>query len=450
VIVLVGISHHTAPIDKREQLALSEEAAKLMLDQLLGGQDVGEALVLSTCNRVEVVAAPRQGVAFDGERLLDFTSSVLSARHPELTPYLYRRAGTEAVHHLFRVASSLDSLVLGEAQILGQLKSAFDTARDHGALGPKLTRTLTHAIRTAKRVRTTTQIGAGQVSVPSVAVELAAHIFGSLEGKVAALIGSGDMGESVAKLLRQEGTRTIVVGRNPERLAELARTMSAEARTLDQLEATLVDADVVVSTTAAPVPIISRELVARVMKKRRGRSIFLIDLAVPRDVEASADHLDNVYLYNVDDFSQVVQNSMSSRQKEAERAESIVLAEASIFDRTSSAEQVVPVIVSLRQRLRSVLDAELERSLNGKLKHLSDADRKSLSKMLDASLNKMLHVPSARLKEIAADPDERGDSLQVAMATLDDLFGLSGGAESEGSGVREAPQTQESGRSQSR
>lgn len=424
MIVLVGLSHRTAPIEKREQLAVSDEAVEGMLRDLLSGDGVGEAMVLSTCNRVEVIAAAAAGTNFDMDRLLHHTASVLSQRHPEMDDYLYRYAGGDAVRHIFRVASSLDSMVVGEPQILGQLKAAYERARDQGALGPRLTRTLTHAIRTAKRVRTSTHLGEGQVSVPSVAVELARQIFGTLERKVVALVGSGDMGETVAEILKAEGAQTIVVGRNPDRVTALAHRMNGEGRSMDQLARTLSEADVVVTTTAAPHPIIDRAIVQRALKQRKGRSLFLIDLAVPRDVAADVGKLDNVYLYNVDDFSELVNRSLSSRQQEAQRAEEIVLVEADTFDRLSNMEQVTPVVVALRQRLRSVLDAELDRSLSGKLKHLSQQDREALSKMLESGLNKMLHAPTAKLKELATDSEDGGEALETAMMVLDELFDL--------------------------
>jgi glutamyl-tRNA reductase len=340
-----------------------------------------------------------------------------------VTGHLYTHTGGDAVRHLFRVAASLDSLVLGEPQILGQVKDAYDLARESGTVGTVLHRLIPRAIRAAKRVRSETTIGAGQVSVPSVAVDLARQIFGDLSRHRAALVGSGEMGEAVAKLLRQGGSRLFVLGRNQERVGEIARAIDGEPRGLHELRATLAEADVVVTTTSAPGFVVDAETVAWARKARRGRSLFFIDLAVPRDVDPSVGALDGVFLYNVDDLSSVVAESFASRRREAEHAERIVREEAESYERWADAEQATPTIVALRERLGGILLAEVDRSLSGKLRHLGGEERAALAVMVDAALNKMLHSASTRLRALASEPASRTE-LEQAASALRDLFEL--------------------------
>jgi len=303
------------------------------------------------------------------------------------------------------------------------VKDAYDLAREAGTVGSVLHRLIPRAIRSAKRVRSETTIGAGQVSVPSVAVDLARQIFGDLSQHRAALVGSGEMGETVAKLLRHAGSRLFVLGRNAERVGAIASAIDGEPRTLHDLRATLLEADVVVTTTSAPGFVVDAEMVQWARKARRGRSLFFIDLAVPRDVDPAAGALDGVFLYNVDDLSSVVAESFASRRREAEHAERIVLEETESYDRWAESEQATPTIVALRERLGGILAAEVERSLSGKLRHLGREERSALSLMVDAALNKMLHAASTRLRALAADPASRAD-LDQAAGALRDLFEL--------------------------
>lgn len=425
MMVVVGVSHHTAPIEVRERAALSSDAVDEILSHLREQSEVGEAFIVSTCNRVEIVAAPRG--AGDNPLLLEqalrTVESALVQRAPAVRDHLYRRSGAEAVRHLFRVASSLDSLVLGEPQILGQVKSAFDVARKQGTIGSQLHRAMTHALRAAKRVRSETTVGAGQVSVPSVSVDLARQIFGELRGHKAALIGSGQMGETAAKLLVHEGASLQVVGRNQARVSELAAQLGATGVALDKLPEVLAEVDVVVTTTSAAHYVVNWDDVKAAKKKRRGRSLFLIDLAVPRDVDPRVDSLDGVFLYNVDDLAQIVAQTLSSRQREATRAEQIVEEEARTFERGLSAQQVTPVVVALRRRVESTLQAELERTLRTRLKHLNDADREALGRMVEAAVNKLLHAPTKHLRALATD-EERAYDLEASVALVADLFEL--------------------------
>ncbi len=425
MIVVVGVSHHTAPIELREQAALSIEAEQDLLVELTTGPFVAELFVVSTCNRVELIAVPTALTHEAVESCREACSNALLARAPALSGHLYSHAGVAGVRHLVQVAASLDSLVVGEPQILGQLKQGFERARDQGTVGPTLHRAFARAVRGAKRIRTETQIGSGQVSVPSIAVQLATQIFGELRGHRAVLLGSGEMGQTVARLLGEAGAKLTVVGRNRERVAAIAGELGAEGRPLTDLEAVLREADVVVTSTSAREALVTKALVAPLRKARKGRNLFFIDLAVPRDVEASVGELDGVFLYNIDDLSGVALESAEVRRKEAERAESLVDETVRDFQRWAEGEQATPVIKALRAKLRAALEIELEKSLKGRLRDLDAEQRVALVKLLDSSLNRMLHVPTVRLREQAIgqgtlDADDLGSSLRQAFG-LDDL-----------------------------
>lgn len=428
MIVVVGLSHRTAPIAVREAIALPADAVPELLRELCAQPAVGEAMIVSTCNRVELVAAGKAPDA-DLSSLSAACTEALCLRAPAIREHLYQLSAGAAVRHLFRVAASLDSLVLGEPQILGQLKQAYDVARATRALGPILHRTLPRAIRVAKRVRTETSIGSGQVSVPSVAVDLARQIFGEFTGRFVMLVGSGEMAETAAKQLRGAGARVAVVGRNLERAREVAQAVNGDARPWSQLTATLAEADVVLTSTSAKGFVIDYETVAQARKRRRGQNQFLIDLAVPRDIEPRVEKLDGVFLYNVDDLTAQVKESLSARSREAERAEAIVVAEALGYDRWADAEQATPTIVALRARLRAALEVELNRSLKGRLKHLSEDERSALTKMLDASVNRLLHGPTLRLRQSAAARSPEAVPLEQLTLALTELFELGQGGE---------------------
>jgi glutamyl-tRNA reductase len=418
---VIGLSHHTAPIEVRERIALEREQVQALLEQLVAQPEISEALVLSTCNRVEVVACAAIGTDLD--RLDQVVCAQLALHAQALAPYLYRHLGAKGLKHLFRVACSLDSLVVGEPQILGQLKQSLEFAQEVGTVGPALRRATTHAIRAAKRVRTETALGMGQVSVPSVAVDLTRRIFGELKGRKAALLGLGEMGQLVAKQLAGEGAQLIALGRNPEKVAALAQTLGATPRGMDQLEATLLEVDVLVAMTNSPTAVVERDMVARLARQRRGRPLFFVDLSVPRNIDPHIDGLDDVFLYNIDDLSQIVQQTKSSRRGEAERAEQIVLEETTNFERAASAEQVTPMVVALRRLLGAALRAEHEKSQRTKLRHLSQDDNDAVTRMHEAAINKILHAPTMRLREVASNPVE-AEQLDNLVGALTELFGL--------------------------
>jgi glutamyl-tRNA reductase len=318
----------------------------------------------------------------------------------------------------------LDSLVLGEPQILGQVKEAYEVARKAGTVGAVLHRTLSRALHTAKLVRSRTAIGSGQVSVPSVAAELARRIFGDLRGHSVLLVGSGEMAETVARLLQSSGARLLVIGRTPEKVAALAQAVGGEGRSWSDLVGAIADVDVIIASTSAPGHVIELEHVKQAQKKRRGKSQFYIDLAVPRDVSPAIQGRDGIFLYNIDDLSQVVADSLKSRSREAAQAQEIIDAEVKSFDRWADAEQATPLIVAMRERIRAVLAAELGRSLKGRLRHLGAEERDALATMIDASVNRLLHGPTTRLREAAAPAELDTPSLPELAAAIEHVFAL--------------------------
>jgi glutamyl-tRNA reductase len=385
---------------------------------------IREALCVSTCNRIEIYAVGRKD---SEEQTLAAAEAVQSALvelagrngADDIVPYLKTHLRRDAVLHLFRVASSLDSLVIGEPQILGQVRDALETAKTAGSIGKYLDRATNRALHVAKRVRSETAIGEGQVSVASVAVDLARQIFGELEGRTALLIGAGEMAEGAAKLLVKAGAKLLVVNRSPDRARQLALEFGGSSRPWQELATALVETDVVIASTSAKGFVVTRSMVTQAMKARRGRSLFFIDIAVPRDVDPAVNDLDNVYLYDIDNLSNLVAESMQGRRAEAERAEALVEHEAKVFESWTETLGVTATIVALRAKVRASLAAEVERTLTGRLKHLADADRKALETMIDAAVNKLLHTPTSRIKSMAADP--RGDELVKAVHHLFDL-----------------------------
>jgi glutamyl-tRNA reductase len=425
VIVVVGLSHREAPLDVRERLAIDGEGIAELLRALLQRPAIREALCVSTCNRIEVYAVGQQDsdehtlAAAEAVRhaLIELAGNQGAAQG--VGPYLRTHVRRDAVLHLFRVASSLDSLVVGEPQILGQVRDALEMAKAAGSIGKYLDRATNRALHVAKRVRSETAIGEGQVSVASVAVDLARQIFGELTGRTALLIGAGEMAEGAAKLLVKAGAKLLVVNRSLERARQLALEFGGGARPWEELAAALVQADVVIASTSAKVFVVTRAMVAKAMKARRGRSLFFIDIAVPRDVDPAVNDIDNVYLYDIDNLSNLVAESMQGRRAEAERAEALVQHEVRVFETWTETLGVTATIVALRAKVRAALAAEVDRTLTGRLKHLTDADRKALETMIDAAVNKLLHTPTSRIKALAADP--RGDDLVKAVHHLFDL-----------------------------
>ena len=376
-----------------------------VLARLSARRELSESMFLATCNRVEVfAAAPNDEGAGSAVRAVrDVLAQQGGASADEaMAPYLYERSGREAVRHIFRVASSLDSMVLGEPQILGQVKRAYDEASAAGTLGTVLGRCMTRAFTVAKRVRTDTQLGAGTVSISSVAVDLATRIFGDLAGHSVLLLGAGEMAEAAAKSLGKGAHHIRVCNRSFERGAALAGAIGGDAVQWDALEEELLRADVVVASTASREYVVTPDMVRRAMKQRKGRTLLFVDIAVPRNVDPTVHAIDNVYVYNVDDLEQQVALGLKSRESEAEAAERIVHTELVEFESWRRGLLVAPAIVALRTRTREVLSAELDRSFAGRLKHLEEGDRAVLRQLMEAATNKLLHTPTTRLRAGAA------------------------------------------------
>jgi len=394
-LLLVGLSHHTTPLAVRERLALPSADIAAALKVLLERAQLGEAMLVSTCNRVEVYASTH-----DPERAGQAVRAYLQglAADADLSSHLYELAGGAAARHAFRVASSLDSLVVGEPQILGQVKEAFTLANDAGTVGALLGRCISRAFAVAKRVRTETGIAAGAVSVSTIACDLAKSIFGDLTGRRVVLVGAGEMSEGAAKALSQQGTLLTVVNRNQERARSVAEACGGEPREWEQLQNELTNADVVVTSTASPRYVITRELMQSVVRARRHRPLFLIDIAVPRDVDPRVESMDNVFLFDIDDLEKVANQNIAARRREAEQAERIVEEEVSAFEDWQRSLDLTPTLVALRERVRGVIMAELERTLP-RLKSLSEAEQRTLTAMAEAMTNKILHRPLTELKK---------------------------------------------------
>ena len=408
---LVGLSHKSAPIEVRERVALTGDALKAALAELRGIDGVAEAFVVSTCNRVEVYV---HGEGIDPARLF------FTARSTEAAGHLYEKGGVEAIRHLFRVAASLDSMVVGEQQILGQVKEAYGLASAAQAAGAYVSRLCNRAFATAKRIRTETEIGRGATSMSQVAVELVEKIFGDLRGRAILLVGAGKMGALSAKALTVLGAdRILVTNRSPERGLQLAEQVGGAYRAWDELPRLLAEADVVIVSTGAPTYVVTAEMVAHAMKgARRHRSIALIDLAVPRNVDPSCAHLGDVFAYDVDDMQKVVDATHVARRGEALRAEAIVEAEVMAFAKERDARAALPVLAQLRRKAEEIARAEAERTLAHLGGKIDEKGKKSVEAMALAIVNKLLHGPTAKLKSAASSGD--GDLPSAAA----ELFGI--------------------------
>jgi glutamyl-tRNA reductase len=417
-VAVVGVSYRSAPVAVRERVAIAGDERAGILAQLRAEGIVREAVLVSTCNRVEVYLA-----GDDPAAAVERAKTLFSARVPaeELRPHLYDRRGREAVHHVFRVASSLDSLVVGEPQILGQVKESFEASSQAEAVGTVLDRVLQKAFFVAKRVRSETALGAGQVSVASVAVDLARKIYSDLSGREVLLLGAGEIAESAARALKAAGAQRILIANRSFEKAEglAAQIEGAVPRSLGELPILLEHADVVLVSTGASSFVVTRELAAAAVKRRRGRPLFFVDVAVPRNVDPRVHDLDNCYRYDIDDLEHIVKEGMHERKGEAEAAEKIVLAEVESFLSWARQREITPTIVALRERVRGTLASELEKSLGGRLKHLGEDDKKALGVMLESAANKLLHAPTRALKEAAEQPDG-----EAVIATIRRLFDL--------------------------
>jgi glutamyl-tRNA reductase len=415
-ILLTGLNHKTAPVELRERLAIDPEALSEATRALLAHPGVHEALILSTCNRVELLISHNESEPA-GEPTLDrFLAAHFSVDPVSLQPHLYHHRDQHAVEHLFRVASSLDSMVVGEAQILGQVKSAYATARDIGAVKGGLDKLLQATFSTAKRVRTETAIGASSVSIASVAVDLARRIFGSLDGRRILLIGAGKMSELAARHLMHHGAAPpLVINRTFERAVALAERFQGTALPWDELQVRGAEADILISSTGSAQPILAARHVSYFLHRRRNRPMLFIDIAVPRDIDPAINKLDNVFLYDIDDLQSVAASNLNNRGQEAERAEAIIAEEGRRFEKRARTIDLAPAIVDLQSTIEDLRQAELRRT-RSRLQSLTPEQLSAVEALTRGLMNKFLHLPMQALKAAAREGDT------AALETIRSIF----------------------------
>ena len=410
-IVIVGVNHRKAPVEVREQVNFSDGLLDDALRQLLTLDPIDEGVILSTCNRVEVVATTTDG-DLAVETLTSFLASREAVEQQRLADHLSVYRGREAVRHLFRVAASLDSMVVGEPQILGQLKDFYNRAATVGTAGTVLHRCFHKSFSVAKRVRTETGVASKAVSVSSAAVELACKIFDRLEDKTAMLIGAGTMSELAARHLLAHGVHSMLVtNRTFERAVELARDFHGTPVPFEDLRSYLHMADMVIGSTAADAHILTPAVVHDVLRQRKYRPMFLIDMSVPRNFDPRINDLDNVYLYDIDDLGGVASENLDERTREAEKAEAIVEEEIDTFWRWLGSLEAVPTIVALRDKIEAIRKAELDKTL-ASFSEITAAQRQALDAMTSAIVNKILHAPLTHLKQ----QDRQEEALYLAAA----------------------------------
>jgi glutamyl-tRNA reductase len=422
-IYVYGMNHGSASLELRERVAFPEAGLQDAVGRLVRAAEVREGVIVSTCNRTEVlVHAPAAGAA---EALRRFLSDERGVSAEDLERHCYLHADHQAVRHMFRVASSLDSMVLGEAQILGQVKEAYAAAQRAKTLGTVLDGLMQRAFSVAKKVRTETGIARYPVSMAHAAVGLARDIFGPLVDRRVLILGAGKMARLAARQLVDEGVRSIVVAnRSFQNGSDLARELGGSAVPMDRMPEEMEAADIVIASTAAPHPIVRHDEVLRISRRRRGRPLFLIDIAVPRDVDPRINEIDNVYLYDLDDLQGVVRSNQDERRHEAALAESIVDREARAYMAWLSSLEIAPTIVDLRRRLHAIGEEELRR-FRSRLGGLSPDQEKALGEMTEGLVNKLLHHPIQALKRAAANGG--GERLSF----LREIFGLERGGRPE-------------------
>jgi glutamyl-tRNA reductase len=399
--LVIGVNHKSAPVEVRERFAIPESRLPEATKSLAEFPGIDEAMILSTCNRVELVACSKNGSA----DLRGFFGKYFNVDAANCKEFLYEYRERDAVRHLFRVAASLDSMIVGEPQILGQVKEAYAVARAVGAVHSHLDALLTRSFAVAKRVRSETAVGSSAVSVASVAVELAKKIFGSLHGKTVYLVGAGKMSELAARHLLAHGAASILVAnRTYDRAAQLAAKFNGQAIPFEQLYDTVDRADIVISSTGAQHTLFRREHGEAFLSRRKNRPMFFIDIAVPRDVDAQMNKLDGIFVYDIDDLQSAVSAHVSDRHKEAQRAESIIETEVERFHARLRTLDVVPTIVSLQEQLETIRQAEIDR-VRGRLGELSPDQELAVEAMTRGIINKIMHAPMRTLKTAAADPE---------------------------------------------
>jgi len=403
-LTLVGLSHKTAPVDIREKLTFPANVQQSALSALTASDAVAEAVIVSTCNRTEIYAVTAEN--FDGPgAIIDFMCDYHDLDRHELVRYLYISEGEAVVRHLFRVVASLDSMVLGEAQILGQVKEAYEHSFEAGGSQRIFNKLFRQSFEVGKRVRTETEIGENAVSISYAAVELAKKVFDTLEGRTILVVGAGKMSELTAKHLVSQGVKEVLVAnRTFARAQELADKFEGTAIPYDELFTRMADADIVISSTAATGYVITKNEVAAARKGRRRGPLFLIDIALPRDIDPAVNDLADVYLYNIDDLNGVVSANLEERMHEAELAEVIIAEEMSAFESWLESMEVVPTVAAIRSKAEAIRQAELEKAIK-RLGGLSEKELATVDALTASIVNKMLHGPTQRLKQVASEKD---------------------------------------------
>ena len=401
-LALIGLSHKTAPVEVRERLAFDNKDLSGALQSLVQYEGVSEAIILSTCNRVEVVAE-----AHRADLVRDFLCSYHRIPNDSITNYLYTLNDSDVIRHIFRVASSLDSMVVGEPQILGQVKEAYRSANAAGTVGLNLGSLMDRAFVVAKKVRNETGIARSAVSVGYAAVELARKIFGDLSGKSVMIIGASKMGELAAKYLKRAGVSMVMVtNRTFGKAVEMAQMFEGAAIQFEHLHDHIDRADIVISSTGATHFVISKPIAEQIIHRRRNRPLFFIDIAVPRDIDPGVNDIDNIFLYDIDDLQQVVDENIKTRMKEADRAEEIVDREVQAFCSQVQTREVVPTIIQLREQVEKLRRDEIERNRKT-LGVLDESQQRAVDQITQALISKILHHPISQIKDIAHHPKGR-------------------------------------------
>ncbi len=403
-LLVTGVSHKTAPVEIRERLAFREDALANALADLKSREGVSEAVILSTCNRVEITVTTEDRC--EPEAIVNAFLTDQKAVSPEkIARHLYRYEGREAIHHLFRVAASLDSMVVGEPQILGQLKGAYAAAKDCGSLCGWLDSLLARAFSVAKRVRSETGIGQMAVSVSYAAVELARKIFGSLSGRTIMIVGAGKMSELAARHLRRSGaSHVFVTNRTHERAVEMAKLFQGTPVEYTRFLSMLPEVDIVITSSGAPHYILHKEEMQRVITARRNKPMFVIDIAVPRNVEPSVNEIDNIFLYDIDDLQEVVNANLRERMKEADHAEALVKEEVERMMARLKVAEVTPTIVGLQEQLELIRAAELDKARR-RYGPFTPEMEQAMEALTRGIINKIAHGPISELRNHAAQPD---------------------------------------------
>ncbi len=397
-IVLVGLNHRTAPVEVRERVSFTADQARRASEQLRSKGILEETLVLSTCNRSEVYGVPPETSHESAPGLSTFLSEFHSVRMDVLGVSLYHHYDREAVHHLFRVAAGLDSMMLGEAEILGQVREAYRVAHEQGATGPVLNRLFQGALEVGKRVRAETELGTRPMSVASAGVKLAERIFGKLDERSALVLGAGTISEQVIAQLRDRGiARLFVMNRSKERADSLAKQYGGEVLPWGEWEKALPAPDVIVSSVAAEEPVLRREIVEQAMAKRSNRALFLMDLGLPRNIDAAVGKLYNVYVYNMDDLTEIVAQNRHARENEIPKADSIVEEHVGKFLSWQASVELVGLVNELRTKMREER-AQFVHSRVESIQHLTEADRALVEKLMDDILESLLLEPAQRLR----------------------------------------------------